>query len=125
MRRMFRTIKPGDYAIIVFSVLAVIMLFYRSFSADSSELYVDITGESFKASYDPWQERIVEVEGPLGVTRVVMKDGVVWVEDSTCRDKICIKMGKIKRSGEQIVCLPNRVVIELKGKKELFDAVTQ
>ncbi|MCX7846336.1 MAG: NusG domain II-containing protein [Dictyoglomaceae bacterium] len=36
---------------------------------------------------------------------------------SPCPDKLCIKQGWIKKVGETIVCLPNRVVLRFEGKK--------
>jgi hypothetical protein len=125
MTRIFRVLKPGDYAIIFGSLCVILLLFYRSFSSSSSGLYVEITGESFRASCDPKEERVVEVEGPLGITRVIIGEGGAWIEDSPCRDKLCVKMGKIKREGEQLICLPNRVVVEMKGSKELIDSISR
>ena len=40
-----------------------------------------------------------------------IKDGVADVSEATCPDKICVNHSVIKRTGESIVCLPNRVVI--------------
>lgn len=124
-KKIFRVLKPGDYAIIFGSLCLILLLFYRSFSSSSSELYVEITGESFRTSCDPRKERVIEVEGPLGITRVRIGEGEAWIEDSPCRDKLCVKMGKIKREGEQLICLPNRVVVELRGSQERIDSISR
>jgi hypothetical protein len=34
-------------------------------------------------------------------------------------------MGKKRRAGEQIICLPNRVVVEVTGDDLEFDAVSR
>lgn len=125
MRKIFRVLRAGDYVIIFGSLFAIVFMFYRSFIASSSGLYVEITGESFKASYDIREERVLDVEGPLGTTRVIIRGGETWIEDSPCPDKLCVKMGKIKREGAQVICLPNRVVVELKGSKELIDSISR
>ncbi|ODN31252.1 NusG domain II-containing protein [Fervidobacterium thailandense] len=39
-----------------------------------------------------------------------------WVDGSTCPDKICEKMGKVSEGGS-IICVPNRMVIEIKPRK--------
>lgn len=46
---------------------------------------------------------------------IIKKDGV-YVLESSCKDKVCIHQGKINRTGQSIVCLPNQVVIKLEGK---------
>ena len=51
--------------------------------------------------------------GPSGGCRIRIKDGKVFVEDSDCREKICIAMGPISRPPAWIACLPNRVVIRV------------
>lgn len=45
---------------------------------------------------------------------VVIQNGEVFMEESNCKNQICVKHKKIKRSGESIICLPNKVIIETK-----------
>ena len=35
-----------------------------------------------------------------------------------CPDQLCRKQGPVFRPGETIVCLPNKVVLEIKGSGE-------
>ena len=37
------------------------------------------------------------------------------VQEASCPDHLCIRQGKISREGEMIVCLPNRMIAEVKG----------
>lgn len=53
---------------------------------------------------------------------LVEKDGVSMTH-ANCPDKLCIKQGKIKNSSRSIVCLPNRIVVEIAGVKGEVDAV--
>ncbi len=50
------------------------------------------------------------------VTIQIQKDGV-YVSQSNCKDQICVHQGKISRSGQTIICLPNQVVVRLEGRK--------
>ncbi len=52
----------------------------------------------------------IELKNHHGVD-IVVADGKVHVEHSTCPDGICEKMGEIGSPEETIVCLPNKVLI--------------
>lgn len=59
-----------------------------------------------------------------GVT-VVCEDGSVYIKDSSCPDKVCVRSGKLSNSGESAVCVPNKVSVEIVGKSEKMpDAIT-
>lgn len=55
---------------------------------------------------------------------LVIENGQAHVEASTCPDLICQHHAAISDSGEQIVCLPARVVIAVSGEEAEIDAVT-
>jgi len=65
----------------------------------------------------------VSVPGPLGITQIRIEGEKVWVVDSPCPHKLCVKMGKKIRAGAVIVCVPNRVIVRVEGRKE-FDSIT-
>lgn len=63
-----------------------------------------------------------------GYNTVSIHSDSVGIVDASCPDKLCQKQGFIKNSSEAIVCLPNRLVIELEKKEasaEEFDVVIQ
>ncbi|MCD7945362.1 MAG: NusG domain II-containing protein [Clostridiales bacterium] len=60
------------------------------------------------------------------VNRVVIEDGVVFMEEASCPDRLCVKQGKIRYAGDSLICLPNRVVVEITGRDDLgLDAVAK
>ncbi len=67
------------------------------------------------------------LRGRLGKLVLRLKGGEARIVASSCPLKICIKMGAISRPGQSLVCLPNRVVVTIKGtslQKEI-DLITQ
>ena len=52
-----------------------------------------------------------------GTNILVVSDGMVSVKDADCPDKVCEHSGEISRVGERIVCLPNRVYIEIVAER--------
>ena len=55
---------------------------------------------------------------------IKIKDGAVGFEDADCRDKLCVKSGKLTRPGDTAACLPAGVVIRLEGAEKGHDALT-
>uniref|UniRef100_A0A7C4VUW7 NusG domain II-containing protein n=1 Tax=Fervidobacterium thailandense TaxID=1008305 RepID=A0A7C4VUW7_9BACT len=51
------------------------------------------------------------------ITTLHFEGRYVWVEGSTCPDKICEKTGKVSEGGS-IICVPNKMIIEVKGRKD-------
>lgn len=44
---------------------------------------------------------------------VSIRDRKVRMEESDCKNQICVNTGTISRTGELIVCLPNQVIVEI------------
>lgn len=49
-----------------------------------------------------------------GTNTIVVKDGTVSVERADCPDKICVEHKPIRQTGETIICLPHKLVVEIK-----------
>ncbi|MBP5331154.1 MAG: NusG domain II-containing protein [Lachnospiraceae bacterium] len=62
-----------------------------------------------------------------GELRLVISEGKAYVESSSCPDKICVKHSPVSHAEESIICLPNRVVVEILAGEEAspIDAVSQ
>ena len=66
------------------------------------------------------QEFTVETDGGYNV--VTVKDGKIAVTEASCPDHHCMARG-FCNNGAQIVCLPNRLVIEFLGEAEIDGVV--
>lgn len=53
-----------------------------------------------------------------GTNILVISDFSARVINSDCPDKTCERQGKISMAGERIVCLPNKLMVEIVGDKE-------
>ena len=59
---------------------------------------------------------------------VVIEGGTVGIAEASCPDQICVRHPAISTTGDSIVCLPNRLVIQVHataGGSNDLDAVTQ
>ena len=48
-----------------------------------------------------------------GKNLLVIRDGYAWIEEADCPDGLCRNMGKISLTGQSVVCLPHRVVVDI------------
>ena len=58
------------------------------------------------------------VEAQDGYNVVTVKDGKIAVTEASCPDHYCMARGFCNK-GAQIVCLPNKLVIEFLGEAEI------
>lgn len=66
------------------------------------------------------------VEGYQGGRNVIVVDeGSVYMQEADCPDKVCVRTGKISHTGETIVCLPHRVVVEISGQAASLDSMVR
>ena len=61
-------------------------------------------------------DEVIETES--GKNRLVIAGGKASIVEADCPDEICVKQGKISHTGQTIVCLPHKLVIEITGKGE-------
>ena len=65
------------------------------------------------------------VEGPGGFTNTIeVEPGRIRVREAGCPDQVCVNQGYISDGTVPIVCLPNKLVIEITGGGDSLDAAT-
>jgi hypothetical protein len=78
------------------------------------------------ARYPLSSPKEITVQGKEGKVTISIHDGTVAVVRADCPKQICVHAGAIRRSGQQIVCAPNHILIELETSSgKGLDAITQ
>ena len=54
--------------------------------------------------------------------KIEIKDGRIRVAESDCPKGVCKHVGWVRTPGRSIVCVPNKVLIELRGERRGYDA---
>ena len=94
--------------LLVVAVAGACLYFFRG-EGDTVTVSVDGT---IIATYPLDVDRVEDIHtGTDGLNRLIIRDGKAWVETASCPDGICAAHKPIHRSGESIVCLPNKVVV--------------
>ena len=109
-------IKKGDI-IVTLSLLAIsfIMAFAintTNSSASGQVVRIEVNGKlKYELPLDKNDEVIID-DG-VHYNKIVIQDGKAFMEEANCRDQICTHMQEISLDGETIICLPNRVFVEV------------
>ncbi len=108
-------IRFPDILIIAFSLLVVVAVsvFAYGGGAQQSSLIIESSGNQW--IYSLSGDRTIRVPGPLGDTIVVISGNKAFVQDSPCRDKLCVLVGAISKPGQWTACLPNKVMVRIGG----------
>ena len=112
-----RSITKGDIILIVSLIVISLAMFISSFSQSESliaEIYVD--GEKARSiALEEVTESYTINENYCQL--LIEKDGVSFAF-SNCGDQLCVKKGKLKRQGDTMACVPEKVVVVLKSDKQ-------
>ena len=69
-------------------------------------------------------DKIYTVQGHIGKSIIVVKQGKIRFRHSPCQKKYCILSGWHELSGDVAACLPNRVIIRVNGTPKGYDVLS-
>ncbi|MCI8634619.1 MAG: NusG domain II-containing protein [Eubacterium sp.] len=118
--------RDGVFLGVLFLVLLAGAAWYSFFGRDDGAVVeITVDGELY-GSYALDKNQTVDIiVGETKTNTLVIQNGMADMTKASCPDKLCVHQKAISRTGETIVCLPNRVVAEIKGSRPAdLDAVT-
>lgn len=114
--------KIGDLLIIMITVILTIVLTFivlkSEILGDERIIEISINGESTTYKYGVTDSDIIEIEYADQKGYVIFESGKVKIKPMSiknCPNQICSKTGWIEKSKESIICLPNKIIITIKG----------
>ena len=121
--------KKRDAVIIaVFLLVAVIgLVAVKAFAPSGNISYADIYVDDKLYEAVPLdKDAVITVDqGDGKVNYVEVKNGAIFMADSTCPDHLCVTQGEMSPENYEkrpmlnwIICLPNRVTVELRVEQE-------
>lgn len=129
-KNMEKKAKKNDIILIVVLIVAALaaylgILYFQEKSTKDGVAVVKIDGEEY-GRYSLTEDRTERIELPDGSYNVLkITDGKADVTEASCRDGICVKHRPVNRKGQSIVCLPNKLVVEIEnGEEAEVDAIT-
>lgn len=127
MRKRFGKADAIFIGMLAAVCLLVFLIFFLPRGDASGWVIVTRDGEVI-GRYRLNEEQTVEITDTSGrVSNVlVIADGRADITEADCPDKLCVHQKAIRRAGENLVCLPNRVVVTVESRKEAeLDGIAQ
>lgn len=102
--------------LIVLALLVVFAVIFYS-TRKSGNIVVIYHDGNVIGHYALSSDREIQIKDKSGnITNIVcIRDSQVYMKEADCPDQICVNQGRKSLDGESITCLPNRVVVEVKG----------
>ena len=100
---------------VILLIAAAGLLFVNLTKQEGSLVVIKIDGVQTQ-SYSLYENRTVEIktgENNEFLNTLVIENGKAYISQADCPDKICQEHRPVSYSGETIVCLPHKIVIEI------------
>lgn len=117
-----RIIKKMD--IVIIAVLLIIsftphLIFFKTSQKGSKNNYaiIKVDGKIHKKIdlSNVKKSEKVNLNLPNGKNTLLIKNNSIQMKSANCNDALCVKQGNISKVGQTIICLPHKLIIEIKG----------
>ena len=111
----------GDKILVIILILisAYLAIFVFKSGMANADKYISVQIDGKEVNRYTFEEKYIgktyDIRTGYGYNVLEIGDGYVRVIDADCPDKLDVKQGKISKPSEILVCLPHRLVIEIKA----------
>jgi hypothetical protein len=120
---MAALVRAGDWLVLVAGGALVAGLGLHYWHAPGGETLIVRAHGQIHDRASLLRAAVIEVAGPLGLTRIEIQPGRARVARDPSPRQLCVKQGWLSHAGDAALCLPNEVSIEIQGTKRLHDSV--
>jgi len=116
-------IKPGDWIVLLLGSLFTAWLAATLWQGGAADKAVIRSGGKIFREVPLSRDQIIEVPGPLGLSRIAIHNHQVRIAADPSPRQYCVRQGWLKQAGEISICLPNQVSVELNGGRKRYDSL--
>ncbi len=112
-------IKRNDIVLITLLIVAALILSVVLFlnKTDGAKVVVKVNNELI-GTYSLNEDMTLKIGDNNSYNILVIKDNTAKITEATCPDKLCVNQKAISYDSESIICLPNKVVVEVISENE-------
>ncbi len=119
-------IKKADIilaaALVLIGITMSYMLSFGQEAGSSAEIYAN---GKLQGIYSLDEDREITVSEDGHTNIIAIKDGSLYMKSADCNGHDCISQGRISKTGQSIICLPNKVVAQITGGSSETDAISR
>ena len=96
-------------------IIAIVPIFLiNSNTSNQKNVQLSIDNEPYKdILFDESTKETYTVETDDGYNTILIENGTIKVIEANCPNQVCVHTKAISESGEMIVCLPHKLVVEI------------
>lgn len=98
------------------------ILFAKNLNKDFDLVYavIKVDGKVYKEIplSSSKEDNSFTIKTENGNNTILVKDKKISITHANCHDSLCVNQGSKSRVGDSIVCLPHKLIIEIKGKEK-------
>ncbi len=117
-------IKKADIILIFFLLLAGFggWYFLSSTLSQGDTVTISIDGRIY-GNYPLNVNRKIFLKQGDEFNTVLIENSEVRILEANCAGQECVHQGAISKSGESIICLPHKTVVEITNQNSSYDAI--
>lgn len=116
--------KRNDWILagIVILIAAIFLMIHNMIPSNSNAMIkITIDGDLY-GSYSLYEDQTIDINN---TNTFIIEKGTGKMCKADCPDQLCVHQKAISKTGESIICLPNKVVVSVIGGEENeLDAIT-
>lgn len=116
--------KKGDLIVIaLILLLSVLLLIPTFFKNDRLTAMVLVEGKISEIIELDKVDKPYTIK-PNDSTVIKVEKGRICFSEACCKDRLCVKSGWLDKNGQTAACLPQKIVISIKGGSNSTDMLT-
>ena len=98
---------------ILIAALLLFLVMHLTRGEEGNQIQITVDGNVY-GTYSLAKDQVIEVKEKDFYNRIRIQDGKAYMEEANCPDGYCEEQGKISGRTQTIVCLPHKLVVEVR-----------
>lgn len=126
LKKLFISHKYDVLLCLILVIIALLLMLVINNAKKNGSIVQVKQGRDVVGEYSLSEDGEYEFTTFYGSNTLVIENGSAYVTNASCKDHICENMGRISKTGETIICLPNEFFVKIiNGDYNEYDAIVR